>query len=335
MKGSVIQIRWLKVRWLLGSLATILPCAAAAQSIPNSPNPSIIPSPESPPEDPQTILQSADASQTARDMAAIRLIASRDPAVRPVVLDILTNGPTSAKVAVSRALASVGWPNQDFITPLVSLLAGRDPVPAAAAALALGQYTDNPQVLQALRVQAMSDRADIRQPVIHALGAFIQKPAAETLLYILQHDDSDPIREAAGNALIQMTGRSDLDHNSSLWSDWWEKNGSLPDDKFHDTIIAGRAQRSRPKSPPTGRCKTPPMIFSARISGRGSGKAGGNPAVISAILGSGDSGVGGRTGLFERDGNRRAAGHDPANQAFAGRSFGPGQGGGGDSIVGG
>ena len=296
----------------------------------------MIPSPESPPEDPQTILQSADASQTARDMAAIRLIASRDPAVRPVVLDILTNGPTSAKVAVSRALASVGWPNQDFITPLVSLLAGRDPVPAAAAALALGQYTDNPQVLQALRVQAMSDRADIRQPVIHALGAFIQKPAAETLLYILQHDDSDPIREAAGNALIQMTGRSDLDHNSSLWSDWWEKNGSLPDDKFHDTIIAGRGEAFEAQVAANRTLQNAADDFlRADFWSAAPEKRAANPAVISAILGSGDSGVGGRTGLFERDGNRRTAGHDPANPAFAGRSFGPGQGGGGDSIVGG
>jgi HEAT repeat protein len=238
MKDSVIQRRWIKVRWLLGSLATIAPCAAAAQSLPTSANPSTIPSPGDAPQDAQTTLQSADASQSARDMAAIRLIAWRDPAVRPVVVDILTNGSTPAKAAVSRALASVGWTDENFIAPLESLLAGRDPVPAAA--LALGQYTDNLQVLQALRIQAKSDRVDIREPVIRALGAFTQKPAAETLLYILQHDDSDAIREAAGNALIQMTGRSDLDHNSSLWSDWWEKNGSLSDDKFREVIIAGR-----------------------------------------------------------------------------------------------
>jgi HEAT repeat protein len=175
-------------------------------------------------------------------MAAIRLIAWRDPAARPVVVDLLTNGSISAKLAVSRALASVGWEDDEFITPLISLLGGRDPVPAAAAALALGQYTDSSQALQALRVQAMSDRADIREPVIRALGAFAQKPAAETLLYILQHDDNDPIREAAGNALIQMTGRSDLDHNSSRWSDGWEKNGGLSDDKFRAAIINGRGE---------------------------------------------------------------------------------------------
>jgi HEAT repeat protein len=175
-------------------------------------------------------------------MAAIRLIAWREPTARPVVVYFLTNGSAPAKVAVSRALGSVGWEDQEFIGPLSSLLRGRDPVPAAAAALALGRYTDNSEVLQALRVQAMSDRADIRQPVIRALGAFSQKPAAETLIYILQHDDSDAIREAAGDALIQMTGRSDLDHSSSQWAQWWEKNGSASDDKFQDAIIRGRGQ---------------------------------------------------------------------------------------------
>jgi HEAT repeat protein len=37
-----------------------------------------------------------------------------------------------------------------------------------------------------------------------------------------------------------MTGRSDLDHNSSRWAQWWEKVGSLPDDKFQEAIIHGR-----------------------------------------------------------------------------------------------
>jgi hypothetical protein len=146
IKGSVIQRRWIKVRWLLGSLATISPCAAAAQSLPTTTNPTAIPASESPPQDPQTTLQSADASQSARDMAAIRLIAWRDPAARPVVVDLLINGSLPAKLAVSRALASVGWTDEEFITPLLSLLGGRDPVPAAAAALALGRYTDSSQV---------------------------------------------------------------------------------------------------------------------------------------------------------------------------------------------
>ena len=175
-------------------------------------------------------------------MAAIRLIAWRDPAVRPQVVDFLTNGSTPAKIAVSRALASVGWSDPDFIDPLVSLLRGRDPVPAAAAAPALGLYTDDPQVLQELILQARSDRTDIRQPAIRALGGFSRKAAAETLLTLLEHDDSDPIREAAGNALVEMTGRSDLDHDSSRWADWWQQNGGLPDDKFRDTIIRGRGE---------------------------------------------------------------------------------------------
>jgi HEAT repeat protein len=223
-------------------MAIISPLLAGAQSLPTSPVPTTLPSPGSAPEDPSTILQSTDATQNARDIAAIRLIAWRDPTVRPEVVDILTDGPAPAKVALSRALASVGWEDEQFIQPLLSLLGGRDPASASAAALALAQYTDNTQVLQALRGQAVSDRADIRQPVIRALGAFNQKPAAETLIDLLQHADSDVIREAAGNALIQMTGRSDLDHNASQWAQWWDKNGDLSDDQFKTEINRGRGE---------------------------------------------------------------------------------------------
>jgi hypothetical protein len=244
----VIRKRWIKVRWLLGSMATMTPCAAGAQSLSNSDAPSTLPSQASAPDDPWTILQSPDISQEARDMAAIRLVAGRDPSARPVVVDLLTNGSTPTKVAISRALASVGWAEEDFIDPLMSLLRGQDPVPAAAAALALGSYNNNPQVLQELIVQAKSDRSDIRQPVIRALGAFAEKPAAETLLGLL-HDESDPIRESAGNALIEMTGRSDLDHDSAR------------------QLSAAGAKRSSPWSPGIWPCKTPPMIFFGRISG--------------------------------------------------------------------
>jgi HEAT repeat protein len=239
------------MRWLMGSIVSIAPGVAAAQSLltppisgpPGSPAAaSAAPAPPSAPEDPETALQSADIPQTARDMAAIRLIAWRDPAARPKVVDFLTNGSTPTKVAVSRALASVRWADPDFVQPLVFLLRSRDPVPAAAAALALGIYQDDAQVLQELILQAKSDRTDIRQPVIRALGAFSRKDAAQTLLSLLEHDDSPPIREAAGNALVEMTGRSDLDHDSSRWAQWWQQNGALPDDQFRAAIIRGRGE---------------------------------------------------------------------------------------------
>ncbi|HEY1921255.1 MAG TPA: HEAT repeat domain-containing protein, partial [Tepidisphaeraceae bacterium] len=229
--------RWISTIGLLGSLAVLPPRAVPAQTLPTTTNPSTLPSVPTLRE----IIESTDSSQSARDMAAIRLIAWREPVAHTDVVDILTNGPTLARVAVAKALAAVGWPDADFVAPLTTLVDGRDPVPAIWAAAALGQYHDNLDVMDQLIRQAKSDRSsDIRQAVIRALGDFSQKPAAQTLLFLMEHDDNDKIREAAGNALVQMTGRTELDHSSPRWAQWWQDNGNLPDDKFHDLIMMGR-----------------------------------------------------------------------------------------------
>jgi len=220
------------VRCLLGSMALIGPALAAAQTLPSSDVPSTMPSA---PQDPKITLQSPDVSQPDRDISATRYIAWRDPAVVPAVVDFLTNGTPPVKIAMSRAIASVGWANDQFVDPLIAVLKGREPVPAAAAAAALALYSDNQQVMDELIAQAKSERADIRQPAIRALGSFSQKTVAENLVGFLH--EKGPVREAAADALIQMTGQSDLDHDSLRWDKWLAQNDPLSDADFHDLII--------------------------------------------------------------------------------------------------
>ena len=95
--------------------------------------------------------------------------------------------------------------------------------------------------MQALVAEAKSDRTDIRQPVIRALGTSSQKLAAQTLLDLL-HDDQDPISEAAGDALIEMTGRTDLDHDADKWGKWFGQYSGLSDEEFGKAIIRGRGE---------------------------------------------------------------------------------------------
>jgi len=227
---------------VLAATATIAPRWAAAQLLPTPQIPATDPTVGSTPQDAAEVLQTPDISQDARDQAAVRMIAWRDPVVRPAVEQLLSTGSPAVKLALSRALASVGWPDAGFIQPLMSELLGRDAVSAGAAAMALSQYQDNPQVVAQLIIQARSPRVDVRQPVIRALGTFTSKAAAQTLLYLLQHDDNDVVRKEAGDALIAMTGRRDLDHDPTLWGQWWDKNGSLADNQFRDAIIYGRGQ---------------------------------------------------------------------------------------------
>jgi HEAT repeat protein len=171
----------------------------------------------------------------------MRLAAQHDATTQALVVTLLKTGPVTAKVALARALGLVAWPDPEFVDPLIVMLRGREPLAAAAAPQALARYPDNTLVLQALVAEAKSDRTDIRQPVIRALGAFSQKLAAQTLLDLL-HDDNDQIRLAAGDGLIEMTGRTDLDHDSDRWTKWFGQHSGNSEEEFRTAIIRGRGE---------------------------------------------------------------------------------------------
>ena len=212
---------------------------ASAQTLPTS-----APSgDESTVQDPVKVLQNDDLSlsQNSRDLAALRLISAKDASSIATIVDLLSNGPLLSRLAVARALGSVAWPEPEFIDPLATLLRGRDQASVTAAAEALRQYPDNGDVLQQLIVQAKSDRpADIRLPVIRALGAFTQKQAAQALIDLQQHDENDQIEAAAGDGLIEMTGLESLDHDPVRWGEWFVKNQGLSEADFRKVIISSR-----------------------------------------------------------------------------------------------
>ncbi len=206
------------------------------------PTPTLL-SNESPEPDPAKAFQSDEAniSQNSRDQAALRLIREKNPSTIAAVADLLTNSPPLSRLALARALGSVSWPDPDFIQPLTTLLRGRDQASVTAAAQALGQYQDNADVLQELIGQAKSDRpADIRLPVIRALGSFSQKPAAQTLIELQQYDENDQIEAAAGDGLIEMTGLESLDHDPRRWAQWFDKIKGLSEADFRAAIISSR-----------------------------------------------------------------------------------------------
>ena len=237
----MIHHRWIRAVWWSVAAAVFAPGAGVGQSLPTDANSSIAGASGAPSPDPRAQLQDPNVSQSAADLAAIRVVAQHDEATHALVVALLKTGPVSAKIALARALGLVAWPDPDFVDPLIGMLQGRQPAAAAAAPQALAQYPDNPLVLQALVAQAKSDRTDIRQPVIRALGTFSQKLAAQTLLDLL-HDDQDQIRESAGAALIEMTGRTDLDHDSDRWAKWFGQYSGLSEGEFREAIIRGRGE---------------------------------------------------------------------------------------------
>jgi HEAT repeat protein len=190
------------------------------------------------------LLRNSRATQDQRDDAALKLVATRDEAVRGVLVEILTGTDTSAQLAVARALGQIAWPDPQFIEPLFQLLVGREAqqerVTAAAAALA--QYRSDPDVLKRLTVVANSNQSDnVRVPVILAIAAFNQKLAAQTLIDLQQRQESAAVERAAGDALMDMTGMDELGHNAQAWKQWWSENAGRSEADFAAEIRRSRA----------------------------------------------------------------------------------------------
>jgi len=226
---------------LSAATAAFAPFAGVGQTLPTQADSSAVGTGDVPSPDARAVLEDPNVSQNTADLAAMRVVAQHDEQTHALVVTLLRTGPDSAKIALARALGLVGWPDADFVDPLIEMLRGRQLAAAAAAPQALTQYPDNPLVLQALVAQAKSDRTDLRQPVIRALGIFSQKLAAQTLLDLL-HDDQDQISEAAGDALIEMTGRTDFDHDSDKWERWFGQYSNRSDADFREAIIHGRGE---------------------------------------------------------------------------------------------
>jgi HEAT repeat protein len=192
---------------------------------------------------PLEILQNPDAPQDARDNAARLLVAGHSDADRPALVAILKNNDNHAsQLAVARALALDTWTVPDFIDPLFTLLGGADPNRARAAADALAQYKTNLQVLN--RLIAVANRTGIeetRVAVIRAIGTFDQKIAAQTLIDLQSRNDSIAIQQAAGDALMDMTGLRENGHDAARWQQWFAKLQNLNEQNFHAALQQNRA----------------------------------------------------------------------------------------------
>jgi HEAT repeat protein len=191
-----------------------------------------------------SILQNSALPQEQRDAAALKLVATRDNSMIPVLAGILGGPDLAAQLSVARALGAIDWPAPEFIEPLfgffVSRQAQQERVQAAAAALS--QYKQNMDVLNRLIIVANSNQGDdIRLPVIQAIGSFDQKIAAKTLIELQQRSDSAAVERAAGDALMEMTGLENLDHNAQAWSQWWSQNTDRSEADFQADIRQHRA----------------------------------------------------------------------------------------------
>lgn len=190
--------------------------------------------------------------QSRRDEAARKLVGLAGAGaseVRGAVTNLLVNaGNRGGQLAVARALVlPEAGPGQDeSLIPLLYALIGTDRQLTEAAAEALGYYRTSTQVINLLTAFATAtDKPEpSRAAVIRAMGSFVDKRVAQTLIEQIQsRSQSSVIKSAASDALETMTGLAKVGNGIGEWTRWWEEAAKLDDDAFRTQILLSRASR--------------------------------------------------------------------------------------------
>jgi HEAT repeat protein len=190
-------------------------------------------------------LTARNVSQADRDEVARKLVGSGDPQAEAALLAALNNAGHDAQLSVARAEADAPHPNPDFIEPLANLLGG-DRSLDEAAARALARLGDSPAARQHLLdfIRDTRQPAGLRAVVIRACSAIVNRGVATALVNILNDErETATVQNAATDALIDMTGLTDLGREPAAWKHWNDVNATKSDDAWKLTVYTTRDAR--------------------------------------------------------------------------------------------
>jgi len=193
----------------------------------------------------KAILDDAAAKAAAREEAAKKILAYGTDQALAVLLDVLRDGGSEdQKIAVARALAAEPAADARFIELLKGMV-GPSPQATAAAIAALAGYKSSADILDFLvgYVNNTTHVTDSRIAAVRAIGSLFEKRAAQTLVGLLQRaEETELLRNAACDALVEMTGQSALGRDWGQWRAWWEQNKAKSDAQWRQEIIDAHAQ---------------------------------------------------------------------------------------------
>jgi len=180
--------------------------------------------------------------------AAELLLAKEYPQAVDALKDFLAGDNLAARVAVAQALSRGNGtePRKEFIEPLLAMLTGDDAEVRPAAATALAIYKDESVVekLVAIASDRKRDRA-VRIDTIAALQSALDKRTVDALVRLLD-DREAMIRDAAADALANLTNIKAFRTNRSLAKQWWARNRDKPPSKWlaelADSLARGKAE---------------------------------------------------------------------------------------------
>ena len=190
-------------------------------------------------------LTSANSTTTIRDEAARRLVSRHTSDADAILTQVLTepgNAMDPAKLSIARALADAPDPEPRFEERMASLMGNRTVAEGAAAALGRFAATGNLRAQQTLLATAQDSAlpAAIRDSAIRALGNVVNQTVANTLVGLL-NDPRSAVGLAANDALVEMTGRADLNHNYPGWRQWSAQRQGLNDIAWREQVLQSRS----------------------------------------------------------------------------------------------
>ena len=180
--------------------------------------------------------------------AAELLLAKPYPQAVEALKDFLAGNNAAAKIAVAQAISRENGtaPRTDFIDPLLEMLTGEDADVRPAAATALAIYKDESVIekLVAIAADRKRDRA-VRIDTIAALQSALDKGTVDALVRLLD-DREAMVRDAAADALANLTNIKAFRTNRRLAKQWWARNRNKPPSKWlaelADSLARGKAE---------------------------------------------------------------------------------------------
>ncbi len=191
-------------------------------------------------------LNDPQARQDQRDEAARRLVSRQSADARRILANALVDLNQGGQLAAARALADDPEPDPELINPLFAALGGNRAL-TEATAHALANYRNNPEVLSRLIgiVQRRPSPPEfVREKIVRAVGSIVEKRTAEFLINVIKAPDETPVvRDAAADALADLTGILDYGQDLQRWADWWERIAGASDADFRNDVLPRRSLR--------------------------------------------------------------------------------------------
>lgn len=186
-----------------------------------------------------------------------------DPAKRrAAAVSLLTRGWPAAMVALGRQLADASdpagqravasalgaaevSPPDALAEPLLALVGADNDALRRDVAAALGRYEDGPVLTRLIAWANDSDKpANVRIGAITVLAEHRQPTSAQTLVQLTATSEG-AIRNAAFDALEELTGNTEIGRDAAGWRAWWEAHRQLPRDRWLAQMVRSLSEQKR------------------------------------------------------------------------------------------